>query len=262
MIKNKTTIISLLALSFSNYAFAENNQISINKSIINFNKNGQISQKFEVRNGFPNRTYIETELYEIMNAGTSKENKVLYKAMDENTDYGKKQLLKYKKNNITLKSPFDAGIHFNPNKFILEESGNFLDTKTISILNLNVNLNKERVFRLKTYPVVSGFKSNNKTSGIKILMQYEVLILIQPDNPILKYSIDYSDKKLTIKNNGNSNFLLDKIEQCDKNNENCYELAPKRIYADAEYSFSLKYNTEVKSIVDFGGDRETITFKK
>ena len=46
--------------------------------------------------------------------------------------------------------------------------------------------------------------------------------------------------------------LLDKIEQCDKNNENCYELAPKRIYAMLNI-ISLKYNTEVKSIIDFGG---------
>lgn len=257
---NKTklavTLLSLITLN----SYAVDNQITINQSIINYNNNGNLSKKFDVKSGFPHRSYVTTELYEIVNPGKDDQRKILYKAVDKKTDYGKKILKEMSRKGIEVKHPFDSDMHQNPSKIILEKKGDFLDTKSMSIINLNKNLDKERVYRLKVFPIVKGFTKKNKANGVKIMMQYEVLLLVQPVNPILKYNYALEGKNLFIENTGNSNFIIEKMTQCDNKKENCYEITPKRIYADATYNFKLKYSTDVISRFDFGGKRTEVTF--
>jgi hypothetical protein len=261
MIRNNKTKFSLALLSLIAFnSSAIDNQITINQSIINYNNNGNLSKKFDVKSGFPHRSYVTTELYEIVNPGKVNQRKILYKAVDKNTVYGEKILNEMSKKGIEIKHPFDSDMHQNPSKIILEKKGDFLDTKSMSIINLNKNLEKERVYRLKVFPIVKGFTKKNKTNGVKIMMQYEVLLLVQPVNPILKYNYTLENKSLYIENTGNSNFIIEKMTQCDKKKENCYEITPKRIYADANYNFKLKYNTNVVSRFDFGGKRTEVTF--
>ena len=238
------------------------NQIAINKSIITFKDNKNISEKYEIKNGFPHKAYIDTELYEIIYPGTKKQHKVIYKSVDKTTKVGMSFYKKMKGKNVEIKDYIDSGIHFTPNKLILEENGNFLDTKSISILNLNESLAKERVYRLKTFPIIAGFKNNNKVTGVKILIQYEILILVQPNTPILSYEVDFDNNLMTIKNKGNSNFILEKLTQCDNQGVNCYELTSKRIYADASHSYKLKYTTPISVKLNFGGIRQDMVFNK
>lgn len=261
MIK-KYSIFSFLAM-ISLSVNAIEDQITINKSIIHFNNNENISQSFAVKNGFNNKAYVDTDLYEIINAGKENESKILYKAIDSESDKGKALLSRFKELNVEVRHPIEANLHQNPPRMILDTKGSYLDTKTISVVNINEELQKEKVYRLRVYPVVKGFEKENKVNGIKFLMQYEVLILVQPNNPILDYTYNFTnDTTLHVKNNGNSNFILEEISQCDENKENCYSIAPKRIYADIEHDFQLKYSTEVNATLNFGGKLEKVIFKK
>lgn len=261
MIK-KYSLLSFL-VAFSVNVNAIENQITINKSIIHFNNNENISQSFAVRNGFNNKAYVDTDLYEIINAGKENESKILYKAIDEESEKGKKMISRFKDLNVEIKHPIESDLHQNPPRMILDKKGSYLDTKTISVVNINKELEKEKVYRLRVYPVVKGFEKENKVNGIKFLMQYEVLIMVQPNNPILDYSYEFTnDKTLHVENNGNSNFILEEISQCDENKENCYEIAPKRIYADVKHDFQFKYDTEVNATLNFGGELKEVVFKK
>lgn len=260
---NKYKLFIASAILFSSSAFSIENQITINKSIMHFNNNQNISQSFSVRNGFSNKAYVSTDLYEIVNPGKDNESKILYKAMDFESDKTKEKLIHFKNNNISVLHPVESSIHQNPPRMILDSKGSYLDTKSISIVNINESLKKEKVYRLRVYPVLKGFEKENKVNGIKFLMQYEVLILVQPDSPTLDYTVEYKENtsKIIVSNNGNSNFILEDIEQCDEENKNCYTIPPKRIYADITHTFELKYKTNVSAIMNFGGELKKVVFE-
>lgn len=233
MIKNVVFIFTLL-ISFSGFA----NQILLDNVIVNFDNNNRTKEDIFVRNISDENTYVKIVVTEIINAGKENQEKIEHR------------------------NPKESGIFVSPNKLILKPKGDPNDHQAIRIANINKELNQDRIYRIQVLPVISDFEKKEKGMGVKILMGYEILTLIQPNNPIMEYDYEIKGNKLTFTNNGNSNILLHNGEQCDLNKENCKEVKTKRVYAGTSFTFDLPYNdNEVKFYLKFGEKNKLETFK-
>jgi hypothetical protein len=252
---NKILILILLTISSPLLASV----ISVDAPIINFDKNKNSSRNVTVQNHSDFTGYVKVDLYEVVNAGTSKEEIFIFKQIDRGTKEGEVEIQKYKNKNVKIRSPEESGLYFSPSKIILEKSGSPMDSQTIRVMNLNEELKKERIYRLRVYPVIDGFGNKKTNMGIKVLMGYESLILVQSVNPVLEYSYEFIDGKLIIKNEGNGNIKFESGEHCDKL-KNCSVLPPFRLYDNGLEEIVLPYdNGSIKFLLIFGTKKEIIT---
>lgn len=233
MFKNMAFIFVLL-LSFNAFS----NQILLDNVIVNFDNNKRSKEDIFLRNINDQNTYVKIIVTEIINPGKENQEKIEHR------------------------NPKKSGIFVSPNKLILKPKGDQNDHQAIRIANINDELKEDRIYRIQVLPVISDFSKKEKGMGVKILMGYEILTLIQPNNPVMEYNYEIKNNKLTFNNTGNSNILLHNGEQCDSNNENCKELKAKRVYADTSFTFDLPYNNnEVKFYLKFGEKNKLETFK-
>ena len=233
MIKNLSFIFALL-MSFNAFS----NQILLDNVIVNFDNNNKTKEDIFVRNISEKDTYVKIIVTEIINAGKENQEKIEHK------------------------NPKKSGIFVTPNKLILTPKGEINDHQAIRIANINKELKEDRIYRIQVLPVINDFEKKEKGMGVKMLMGYEILTLIQPNNPIMKYDYEIKNKQLIFNNTGNSNILLHNGEQCDSNNENCKKIKDKRVYAGTSFTFNLPYNNnEVKFYLKFGEKNKLETFK-
>ncbi len=218
---------------------ANASKILVDNVIVNFDKNNRGKEDVFVRNLSEENSYVKVIITEVLNAGMDNQKRIEHK------------------------NPKEAGIFVSPNKLVLNPKGTKGENKAIRIANLNKSLEKDRVYRIQVVPVISDFKTADEGLGVKILMGYEILTLIQPNNPVLDYSYSVKGKKLNIKNTGNSNFLLHRGVQCeDQEKKKCSKLPTKRIYAGMSYTLDLPYsNKEAEYYIQFGEKNDLKTFK-
>ena len=234
MFKNVVFIFTLLMTSFNAFS----NQILLDNVIVNFDENKRAKEDIFVRNISDKNTYVKVVVTEILNAGKENQEKIEHK------------------------NPKESGIFVSPNKLILKPKGDPNDHQAIRIANINGELKEDRIYRIQVLPVINDFEKKDQGLGVKILMGYEILTLIQPNNPVMDYEYEIKGNTLTFKNKGNSNILLHNGEQCDSNNENCKEIKTKRVYAGTDFTFDLPYSdNEVKIYLKFGEKNKLETFK-
>jgi len=218
---------------------ASASKILVDNVIVNFDENNRGKEDVFVRNLSEEDSYVKIIVTEIINAGLDNQERIEHK------------------------NPKESGIFVSPNKLVLNPQGSKGESKAIRIANINKNLDKDRIYRVQVVPVISDFKKEDEGLGVKILMGYEILTIIQPNNPILDYQYTINDSKFNIKNTGNSNFLLHRGTQCkDDKKEVCEKLPTKRIYAGMEYSFDLPNgNRDVDYYIQFGENNKLGEFK-
>lgn len=227
MFKRILAVSLLTIISFN----ATASKILVDNVIVNFDENSKSKEDVFVRNLSNEDSYVKVIVTEIINAGMEDQKKIEHK------------------------NPKESGIFVSPNKLVLKAKGTRGDSKAIRIANINKSLDKDRIYRIQVVPVISDFKKEEQGLGVKILMGYEILTMIQPDNPILDYTYDISDKKFNITNTGNSNFILQRGTQCDVNEKEsvCEKLPTKRIYSGMSYSIDLpKGNKDINYYLQFG----------
>lgn len=231
----KILLYACIASSFSVSA----SKIVVDNVIVNFDSNKRSKEDVFVRNVQKDNSYVKVVVTEIIDAGLDTQKRIEHK------------------------NPKKAGIFVSPNKLVLQPQGSRGDSKAIRIANINKNLEKDRIYRIQVVPVIGDFNTDNEGLGVKILMGYEILTLIQPNNPIEKYSHKIENGKFYIENQGNSNILLHRGIQCeDKEKEKCQKLPTKRIYSGMNYSVDLPYgNNPVEFYVQFGEKNELKVFE-
>jgi P pilus assembly chaperone PapD len=100
-------------------------------------------------------------------------------------------------------------------------------------------------------PVVGSISSAE--TGLKLLIGYDVLVLVKPATPHQSLSASRSDNHLTLRNDGNTSLELADGKQCDSSGKNCVDLPSKRLYAGAEWTQQLKSNLPVEySVISDG----------
>ena len=141
-----------------------------------------------------------------------------------------------------IRDPRQAGLLVTPNKLIVPAGG----TKLVRMVKMG-NAPTERVYRVVTKPVV-GQVHGGEQSGLKIMIGYEVLAIVYPNNPKPDLSVERKGQKLFVKNNGNTNVLLREGFQCitpDMPREECTPLPGRRMYPGNEWELELPHDLPV-----------------
>jgi len=220
----KSMLLSLLLL-MSSHAIAA---ITVNKTMMYFNAGESNKQDVIVYNRGTQPAYVKTEIFEVFNAGTPQEQR------KKATDLGNLKLL------------------ISPNKMMIPAKGR----SNIRFSYLGDH-QKERVFRINVTPVVGKIKSD-KGMAIKVLVAYQILMIVAPDNARATISHTRQGNSLLFKNNGNNNVLLSHAKLCltEKTpSEQCKEIKQsKRLYAGNQWKVKVPHGQFIEFKMSNGAE--------
>ncbi len=184
----RMTIMILLMLMVGSLSLARSARAEfiITSAIIEFTADGPSQHDIELVSRSRDNDYIATEISEIINPGTAHEERRV------------------------IEDPADAGLLVTPDKTVLTGGSR----KLLRFVLLHMPDEKERIFRVAVKPVVKGVEDQNKI-GLKILVGYEVLVIVRPRNPQVSFDAKRQGKYLLIENRGNTNVLLQHGQQCN-----------------------------------------------
>ena len=130
--------------------------MSLDKMILYFEPGKPAPQDVVVSNPDPEPLYLQTEVFKVVDPGT--ENERAEKLLDPD----KIKLLTAPKKATLLPGT----------------------KKKIRLISLETPKKKEEVYRVSFKPVISGLQA--KKSGLKVLLAYEALVFVRPENPFYK----------------------------------------------------------------------------
>jgi len=162
----------------------------------------------EVLNRSPDRSFVTIEPREIVAPGTPDE------AARTDPD------------------PEKLGILVSPERMVLEPG----ERRLLRIASLAPS-DRERVYRVTVEPVIG--KLSSQSSGLKILVGYDVLVLVRPSDPRPHVTGSRSGTDLDLANDGNLSVELLGGRACDAAMRNCRDLPGGRLYAGAKRSVPI-----------------------
>lgn len=183
----------------------------------------------ELWNNSPERTFVAIEPREIVNPGLP--------LQGVRTD----------------PDPEKLGLLVSPARMILEPG----QRRLLRIGTLSQDTDREHVYRVTVKPVAGAIQSTN--SGLKIMVGYDVLVLVRPVSPAAKVSAVRTGRLLTFTNSGNVSVEIVDGRQCNGGNAQCSDLPGKRLYAGAQWSVKLPFDAPAQYLLKSPGkvDRET-----
>lgn len=123
--------------------------------------------------------------------------------------------------------PEKLGLLVSPARMILEPG----QRKLLRIASIAPS-DRERVYRVTVKPVVGQLSA--ETTGIKVLVGYDVLVLVRPGQVRAHVTASRSGNQVTLNNDGNVSVELVDGKQCDPSMKSCEPLPGGRLYADAK----------------------------
>ena len=195
----------------------------LSEVILDFAPDQSPRDDIEVFNDGTERLYVAVEPAEIKSPGTPGEARV------ESRD------------------PEALGLLVTPNRLVVEPG----QRKLVRIAALSPATDRDRVYRVAFKPVVGEIEAS--TSGIKVLIGYDVLVIRRPAQPRAAITATRSRSAIELRNDGNTNAELFEGHQCDEQGQRCAELPSKRLYAGAVWQVPLGYETPVEYSVKVGG---------
>lgn len=202
--------ICMLALLASEPAAAE---LAVSQLIVEFKADAPRATDIEVTNNGEERSYVVVEPRELLHPGMPNEERV------------------------STPDPTKLGLLASPARFILEPGQH----RTLRIAAVGTPAGEERVYRVTVKPVTGDVAGS--VSGLKLLVGYDLLVLVRP--PVVRDSVrsERIGLKLTVTNNGNASVELADGKQCDEAGRNCQALPAKRLYAGASWAQQLPLST-------------------
>jgi P pilus assembly chaperone PapD len=207
----------------------------LSEAIIHFEPGKPLRKDIEVENPGSENLYIEITPSVVNQPGTENEKRE------------------------TINDPRESGLLATPNKLVIPPGGR----KLVRLVSLKPLGEKERVYRVTFKPVVGDLETEQ--IGIKILVGYEVLVLVQPAIPEPNLVAKRDGKKLFFVNEGNTDILLREGKQCPDgvadDSENCDSLPGKRLYPGNSWSVDLPHNKAVDYQMSIGTKNLVKTYK-
>jgi P pilus assembly chaperone PapD len=196
----------ILSLAMAQPAGAE---LVVSQLIVEFKPGSSRAADIEVFNNSSERSYALVEPREIVNPGTPNEQR------------------------LVTPDPRKLGLLVSPARFILEPQ----QRRTLRIAAVGPLAEQERIYRVTVKPV-TGDVTGTET-GLKLLVGYDLLVLVRPPVGRNAMSADRNGSDLTVTNNGNMSVELADGKQCDEKGRNCQALPAKRLYAGASWKQTL-----------------------
>ena len=215
-----------LLLALSSHSFAA---MSLDRMIVYFDADQAPRQDVIVSNPDGENLYLQTEVYKVVNPGTDKEERV------------------------RITDPAEMKLLSTPRKAIIAPNSR----KTVRLVSLETPTDVESVYRVTFRPVVGDIKATQ--NAIKLLIAYQALVFIRPENAEYKVSAVREKKSITFTNNGNMNVVLRNGKFCSGKGDDktCNEIKDgTRLYAGQSWSLKLpSENTNVEYGL-FNGESE------
>lgn len=183
--------------------------IVLSELIVDLRPGVRAREDIEVWNDSPDRTFVAIEPREIVKPSSP--------SQSSRTD----------------PDPDKLGLLVSPARMILEPG----QRKLIRIAALDFTAQHERVFRVTVKPVVGGVQSDS--TGLKVLLGYDVLVLVRPSAPNADVVGVRRGKSLTFENRGNVSVEIVEGRQCLSPAAPCTALPGKRLYAGASWTVPL-----------------------
>ncbi len=206
----------------------------LSDAIVHFEPGKPLRKDVEVENPSSETLYIEITPSIVRNPGTENEKRE------------------------TITDPRESGLLVTPNKIVVPPGGR----KLVRIVSLNSPGDDEHVYRVTFKPIVGDVETEQ--IGVKILIGYEVLVLLQPSSPEPSLVTTRSGNTLSFVNEGNTNVLLRQGTQCPKgasqNADECETLRGKRLYPGNKWSVELPYDKPVEYQMSVGTKNSVKTF--
>ncbi len=134
--------------------------------------------------------------------------------------------------------PDRLGLLVSPARMILEPG----QRKLLRIASIDP-AESERVYRVTVKPVVGQLSS--ETSGLKVLVGYDVLVLARPLSLKPHVSGTRLGDQLTLRNDGNVSVELVDGKECDPVLKVCEDVAGGRLYAGAQKTIKVRADRRV-----------------
>lgn len=149
--------------------------------------------------------------------------------------------------------PDKLGLLVSPARMILEPG----QRKLIRIGSLAPS-ERERVYRVTVKPVVG--KLSAEQSGLKVLVGYDVLVLVRPTQPSPHVTGTRSNGELMLRNDGNVSVELVDGRQCDPAMKRCDTLPEGRLYAGAQRVVKVSAGNRAEYKLKLGAKLTPVNF--
>ncbi|MBD3649138.1 MAG: fimbria/pilus periplasmic chaperone [Pseudomonadales bacterium] len=202
----------------------------VDRSIVIFEPDSPPRQDVKVSNTGEEVMYVQVEVFKVNNPGEENEER------------------------LKVDNPRELQLIATPNKLIIPAGGQ----KLIRIVNLDQANETERVYRINVTPVLPPLQE--ETSQLRIVVAYQILTIVQPDEPESKLETNREGQVITFVNNGNSNILLSEGSQCNPaTSDECEDLPSQRLYAGNTWQLELPYDGPVSySVRSYDGIKKQI----
>jgi P pilus assembly chaperone PapD len=205
-------------------------ELVLSELIVELQPGKQVRDDVEVWNNSPERNYVSIEPREIINPSLASQS--ILKDPD----------------------PEKLGLLVSPARMVLEPG----QRKLIRIATLSGDAERESVYRVTIKPVVADIQADN--SGLKVLVGYDVLVLVRPAQPRPNVTGIRSGTKLTFTNSGNVSVEIVDGRQCKGTRVDCTDLPGKRLYTGATWTIDLPADAPVQYTLKSPGRTDHRTF--
>jgi len=219
-------LAALCLLFFLPLSGASANMV-ISEAILHFEKGKPLRKDIEIENVGNETMYVQVEPMIVRSPGTEDEEREMFK------------------------DPKEAGLLVTPNKIVIPPKGR----KLVRFVVLKKPTTNDAVYRVTFRPISNGVEGENNQIGVKVVIAYQVLVLVQPTNPEPNLIVKREGNKLKFKNKGNNNVLLREGKQCPSENatdDECEFLRGNRLYAGNEWSVDLPSQRPVEYYLSVG----------
>ena len=183
----------------------------------------------ELWNNGPDRTFVEVDPREIIAPGTADQ------SSRKDPD------------------PEKLGLLVSPERIVLEPG----QRRLLRIAALGSS-DRERVYRVTVKPVVSDLSSQQ--SGLKLLVGYDVLVIVRPPRPMPHVTGTRAAAQLSIRNDGNVSVELVDGRACDESMRSCSDLPSRRLYAGAATTVNVGGAAKVRYDLKLGSKLIPVAF--
>ena len=209
LISSRVPVRALLAVSILLAAAPARAELVLSELIVELQGGKHVRDDVEIWNKSDERTFVAVEPRQILNPSLP--------SQSERRD----------------PDPEKLGLLVSPTRMILEPG----QRKLLRIATLAPSNNSEQIYRVTVKPVVAGVEAPD--SGLKIVVGYDLLVLVRPLQALPNVTAARSGRALTFNNQGNVSVEIVEGKQCNSSHAECKELPGKRLYPGASWTVEL-----------------------
>jgi P pilus assembly chaperone PapD len=182
--------------------------LAVNQVIVDFVPGAAAREDVQVANTGDETLYVETTVHRIYNPG----DRPLQRE--------------------EIRDPAAGGLLVSPRRFVLPPG----DRRLLRFVLTQPAGAEERIYRVSVTPKVNPVAAGS--SGIKILVAYEMLVIVRPIPMRARLDVRREGRRLVATNAGNTNVLLSPIRQC-RTESDCVDADGARVYPGRTVAIEL-----------------------